>query len=66
MKTEEVVMTGVREYAEGYDVILSRNDEGRWMIEATNEGGHNGTAVDLLDLLQWLQANEHVTNGGAP
>ena len=56
MKPDEMVMTGVREYAEGKDVILSRNEQGRWLIEATNEGGHNGTAVDLLDLLQWLQA----------
>ncbi len=37
-------MSNVREYAEGYPVVL-------------NEGGHNGTAVDLLDVIAWVKAN---------
>jgi hypothetical protein len=27
------------------------------VISASNEGGHNGTWVDLLDLIKWLRAN---------
>ena len=53
-----IVMQGVREYCEGMDVTLSRDEQGRWLIEASNEAGHNGTAVDLLDLLQWLETHE--------
>ncbi len=49
-------MDGVREYAEGYAVDLMRDpDAGRLVIRATNEGGHNVTHVDLLDLLGWLR-----------
>ena len=63
MRTEKIVMEGVREYCEGMDVRLEKNKEGRWVIDARNEGGHNSTEVDLLDLLQWLQAHEHIVKG---
>ena len=49
-------MTGVREYAEKIDVGICDWD-GRLTISAKNEGGHNGTYVDLLDLLEWVQRN---------
>ena len=68
-KTQE--MTGVREYCEQYPVALvlvsphaERPEYGplptegpRWCVQAMNEGGHNSTSIDLLDLIQWLRAN---------
>lgn len=58
-KPNETVMVGVREHAEGYDVTLieSHYKLGRMTIQALNEAGHNGTEVDLLDLIAWLKAN---------
>ncbi len=52
------VMTGVREYTEGRPVVLICDYSGRLVVCSTNEGGHNGTAVDLEDLVRWLYANE--------
>ena len=49
-------MDGVRELGEGHPVMLSLID-GRWTIEASNEGGCAGTEVDLFDLLGWLKSN---------
>ena len=50
-------MIGVREYAEGFPVELRRDkDNGRLVVCAVNEGGHNVTHVDVLDLLSWLRA----------
>ena len=50
-------LAGVREYGGGEPVELWRNDEtGRLVIRAYNEGGYNCTDVDLLDLVDWLQA----------
>jgi hypothetical protein len=54
-----IVMEGVREYCEEMTVRL-RKTNGRLVIEARNEGGHNSTEVDLVDLLDWLKANEHI------
>ena len=48
--------TGIREYAEGYDVAIGK-EGGRWVVCATNEGGYNGTRVDLRDLLDWVYEN---------
>jgi hypothetical protein len=59
------VTLGVREYAESYlvylnevqiadDKIVDVGGERRFVLEATNEGGHNSTLVDLKDLLLWL------------
>ena len=51
-----VEMSNVREYAEGYPVVL--NDErDRLTISALNEGGHNCTEVDLLEVIAWVKAN---------
>ncbi len=44
----------VREYAEDMPVELCRLSTGRLVIRASNEGGHNFTAVDLEDLLDAL------------
>ena len=52
-----IVMNGVREYAEDFDVEL-REYEGRLVIAALNEGGCNGTDVDLLDLIAWVKENK--------
>ncbi|MGP0086400.1 MAG: hypothetical protein ACLP0B_22695 [Steroidobacteraceae bacterium] len=50
------IMADVCEYAEGYPVELRRDeDNGRLVIRATNEGGHNVTHVDLFDVLHWLK-----------
>jgi len=59
---ESAVMTGVREYAEGYPVELrvipdDQNGAGRLAICAQNEGGCNGIDIDLADLVAWLAAN---------
>jgi hypothetical protein len=51
------IMHGVTEYAEGLDVRLQLEDNGRPIVSAYNEGGFNGTSVDLLELLAWLRAN---------
>lgn len=54
LSNQGIVMEGVREYCEEMEVrLLKRN--GRYVIKARNEGGHNSTEVDLLDLIQWLQ-----------
>jgi len=53
------IMTGVTEYGEGMDVKLKLNYEnGRPIVVARNEGGHNTTAVDLIELLDWVYINE--------
>jgi hypothetical protein len=52
-----LTMTGVREYSEGFPVELRRDgDSGRLVVRAINEGGHNVTHVDVLDLLNWFRA----------
>jgi hypothetical protein len=54
----ECVLEGVREYAEGYPVELRRNTRtGRLLVTAYNEGHHNSTEIDLLDLIDWLIAH---------
>lgn len=62
-------MDGVTEYAEGHEVRLVEATgtyvgigqkcpgAGRLVIKALNEGGHNCTEVDLLQVLAWVNAN---------
>jgi hypothetical protein len=50
------VMEGVREYREEYAVELGKEGD-RFVVVATNEGSNNSTAIDLLDLLEWVRAN---------
>jgi hypothetical protein len=60
------VMKGVSEYAEGYDVVICKTDgfdlgspiAGRLVVLARNQGGHDCTKVDLLELIAWLKANK--------
>lgn len=50
--------TNIREYYEEYPVEITLNEKsGRWCISAENEGGHNGTDVDLVDVVEWVKAN---------
>ncbi len=43
-------MTGVREYGDGEPVELARRqDNGRLIIRAYNEGGYCTTVIDFLD-----------------
>lgn len=64
-------MPGVTEYCEGLEVSLARTSgvychglpgeqwlgRGRLVIQALNEGGHNSTEIDLVQLIKWLRAN---------
>ena len=50
------IMEGVTEYAEEMDVRLSVT-KGRIVVGASNEGGFNGTEVDLVQLLEWVHKN---------
>ena len=59
-KRDGVVMDGVTEYTEGYEVRLIHSPgagRNRLAIEAMNEGGFNGVEIDLLQVLDWLKAN---------
>ena len=53
----ETRMYAVEEYCEGRPVSLTESDNGRIAVQAINEGGHNSTEVDLLQLLGWLKEN---------
>jgi hypothetical protein len=58
---KKVIMQGVREYCEDMEVTLQMQYKGtRLVINARNEGGYNSTEVDLLDLLDWVRANENI------
>jgi hypothetical protein len=50
------MQTSIREYVEGLPVRIVES-RGRIVIEARNEGGNNGTRVDLVDLLAWVGEN---------
>lgn len=54
-EAQEIDMEGIREYAEGNPVQLVEGNRPR--IAAYNEGGYNGTEIDLLDLLGWILKN---------
>ena len=57
----------VHEYAEGEQVSLLLDEiedfmtgkiiGKRWVIHAINEGGFNGTSVDLFEFLRWCHLN---------
>lgn len=53
-----LIMDGVREYAEGYEVQLEQTKEGRFVVVARNEGGYNCTEVDLTDLIGWVEKHQ--------
>lgn len=57
--SESIIMNGVTEENEGYDVVIQRSDTtGRIVVRADNEGGHNGVLIDLESLCKWLNLNE--------
>ena len=51
------VLDGVKEYEEHYDVELQYQAE-RPVVVAFNEGYHNQTKVDLIQLLKWVKNNK--------
>lgn len=56
-----IEMGGVREYCEEMPVRLCTHDTPngkRLVVGALNECGHNGTEVDLLDLIAWVKKNK--------
>ena len=53
---KRIVMQGVREYAEKMPVELVTKN-GRLCLSALNQGGYDGTDIDLVDVLAWLKAN---------
>jgi hypothetical protein len=51
-------LTDIKEYNEEMTVVIGMTDETkRPIILAFNEGGCNATAVDLIDVIQWVKAN---------
>jgi hypothetical protein len=54
---DKITTFEIREYAESEPVEFYENDKGRLVVGATNEGGYNGTEVDLLELLHFVHNN---------
>lgn len=44
----------IREYSEGYEVQFDE-EEGRLSVRAWNQGHHDCTAIDLIDLLEHVK-----------
>jgi hypothetical protein len=60
-------MYGVRDHGENDTPELYLDEQsGRLVVRAFNEGRHNVTHVDLLDLLAWVKTNrpELLTDAG--
>ena len=54
---DDVIMSGVTEYNEEMNVVLSKN-KGKFVVEAKNECGYNSTSIDLDQLLKWVAINK--------
>jgi len=54
--SDAFIDTKIREYSEKEPVSIELRD-GRICIVALNEGGYNSTAVDLGDILDWVDKN---------
>ncbi|MFM7011996.1 MAG: hypothetical protein ACKO0Z_22145 [Betaproteobacteria bacterium] len=64
---ESIELDDVSEYCECYpvyidtvkgnDYSLGENEE-RMVLCATNQGGFDGVAIDLLELVAWLKKNK--------
>ena len=69
----DLPMDGVTEYCEGLPVHLAKTSgtytdpttpsetwlgHGRLCVQAQNEGGHNCTQVDLIELLVWFRRHQ--------
>lgn len=48
--------TPIKEYVEGLPVEVLEVD-GHLVVQALNEGGNNGTRVDLIDVVNWVVSN---------
>ena len=57
MKFKEITLDGVSEICERFPVKLARTQYGL-LLEATNEGGYNGIAIDFNELMAWVKAND--------
>ena len=53
---ENKIKTDIREYEEEMDVEIERYC-GRLVVKSYNEGGHNMTRTDLLDILRFVKNN---------
>lgn len=51
------INTNIREYDHGHTVVVTKENNGRWVLVAENEGGCAATYVDLMDVLNWAKEN---------
>jgi len=51
------IETDIREHSEKLPVNINLTNKNRLVVAALNEGGCNGTDVDLLDILSWVKSN---------
>ena len=56
-------LPGIREWGEGMPVELWLNEEGRIVLKAWNEAGHNSTQIDVFDFLEWLNVGTGSLSG---
>lgn len=50
--------TKIKEYNEEYPVTIQKEENGRWVINAINEGGYNSVSLDLLDIIEFYNSNK--------
>ena len=57
MNSFEIVLDGVVEMAEGYEVELIRreSESGQMALRARNEGGNAETLIDFWGLIGWMR-----------
>lgn len=56
MKKDEVILEGVEEYNEGFEVVLAKDSStGKLCVVALNEGGYNSTWIDAKQLYDELK-----------
>jgi hypothetical protein len=53
----EEVKTPIREYCEQHPVTIKKNENGRDVIVAWNEGGNNAVEIDLLDVIKFYNTD---------
>lgn len=55
---EYTTLLGVREYDAEWPVTIKKHyRNGRECVCAKSDAGHNGTSVDLLELIKWIKEN---------
>ena len=60
MEKEIISTEEVREYAEGENVEIDAHENGRLIVRAINQGGHDSTEIDLQDLLIYVKNNHPI------